>query len=65
MTETCSNCRFGHVVTYEVEDRIDAYTACREQPPEFIPPIGSQLKPVQPDGWCGRWTAKKAKRVKS
>ena len=58
MKETCTNCRFSHVVTFNVEDRIDAFTACREKPPEFIPPNGSMLKPVQHDGWCGKWVAK-------
>lgn len=51
MTETCRNCRFGHLIPYEGVDN----NYCRLNPPEFLPPGNSQLKPVNPEGWCGQW----------
>lgn len=60
MTETCSNCRFGHEIAHEAGKD----TFCRERPPEFVPPNSSALKPVRPEGWCGKWvSAKPVKRA--
>lgn len=58
MTETCSNCRFGHAMPWSTETASGVNTFCREQPPEFVPPNSSALKPVAPDGWCGKWFTK-------
>lgn len=54
MTETCSTCRFGHIIPHEGVEN----TCCRIDPPEFIPPNSTCLKPVQPTGWCGKWATK-------
>lgn len=65
MTETCSNCKFGHIVPYTTETAEGVNTYCREKPPEFIPPNMSDLKPVRSDGWCGQWAPVKARRAKA
>lgn len=54
MSESCTNCRFGHT-TEETH-------FCRFDPPEFVPPCGSQIKPVRAYGWCGKWESTKTKR---
>jgi hypothetical protein len=54
MTDTCSNCRFGHLIPWSSETSGGKDLFCRIDPPEFVPPSGSTLKPVRQDGWCGR-----------
>jgi hypothetical protein len=55
MTDTCATCRFGHTVE---ETRF-----CRFDPPEFVPPSGSQIKPVRADGWCGKYEKEQKRRT--
>ncbi len=74
MPENCSNCHYGHVLPWQSTDVNTGEivkgenTFCRFDPPEFIPPATSTLKPAPPNGWCGKWarsTAKQPKRGKA
>jgi len=56
MTETCSNCRFGFSEPWTMETGEKGVNVfCRAAPPMFVPPNGSTLIPVRPEGWCGKW----------
>jgi hypothetical protein len=46
MTDDCANCRFSQV--------FESMTFCCFDPPEFIPPNSTALKPVRAEGWCGK-----------
>lgn len=65
MPETCSNCKFGHAIPWTTETASGVNTFCRRDPPEFLPPGSSTLKPAAPDGWCGQWATAKARRAKA
>ena len=63
MIPTCSICRFGHTIPWTTETESGVNTFCRLNPPEFLPPGSTALKPVDPKGWCGQWAAAKARRT--
>ncbi len=54
MTDNCNSCRFGHKIPWSSETSEGHDLFCRLDPPEFIHPNGSALKPVRLDGWCGK-----------
>lgn len=46
MTDTCATCRFSQ--------QFEGMHFCCFDPPEFIPPNSTSLKPVRAEGWCGK-----------
>lgn len=62
MTDTCATCRFSQVH--------EGTTFCCYDPPEFIPPNSTALKPVRAEGWCAKFgalseCAKKVRKLKN
>ena len=55
MADHCPTCRFSRLLE-------DMHFCCFD-PPEFIPPNSTTLKPVRTDGWCGKYEKVQKRRT--